>query len=458
MPTRFSSNGDTRLCHVIVALAAIVLLAASCSSKPLQTTLHHENTNVIWLTICTLRADHLGAAGYAIDVSPNIDRMAGGGVFFDRVLTAAPWTRASIASMITGVYPRSLGIEDRVNRENNRTLLSSYDTAAELFRSAGYSTIGITANPNTNRTFNFQQGYDYYEDTEKLWRNGYDDEKVSGEEVFASLLEQLRGPFRGKKFFAHAVIVDVHIPYLTETAIEKTGGFEGGGATPEYDLQIRYVDTIMGELMEELAALGLENTLIVLTSDHGEGFRQFRRTDYRHGKHLYNSTIWTPLLLLHPSLEKSASHHTEVIESVDILPTVLDLLGMSWDSSVVQGRSLKGAVLDCSEATEKEFGVVETSMMGINKSAILGDGWKLIVNYETGESRNPVSRELYRFAEDPLEKNNQEEQEEELTRTLFRRLGAWQDSCDARIAGAPQETTISDEERRALEALGYLRD
>ncbi len=441
-----------------IPLAVVFLSTTSCTSRSSSIEIHKESTNVIFLTVCTLRADHLGAAGYPIEVSPTIDSLARNGLFFDHVLTGAPWTRASIASMITGIYPRSLGIEDRVSLENDRVLHGSFETLAELFHSAGYATIGITANPNTNRIFNFQQGYDFYQDTKTLWRDGYDEDKVSGEEVFDILLEQLRGPFHGRKFFAHLVIVDVHLPYLMETAVEKTGGFEPGGKTSRYDQQIRYVDTIVGELMGDLDDLGLQNTLLVLTSDHGEGFREGRRSDYRHGKQLYNSTIWTPLLLHHPALRSSARKNSEMIESVDILPTLLDILGIGWDDSMVQGRSLKESVLGNSPPVNREFGIVETAMMGVNKSAIIHDGWKLIVNYGTRNMNDRESRELYRFVEDPLEQSNRAEDESEVADHLFRRLKGWQDSCDARLSLLPEDAAVSDEERRALEALGYLRD
>ncbi len=447
--------------RAVIPLAGMALLATalafSCSKRISSLPLDAENTNVFWLTVCTLRADHLGAAGYEADTSPFIDSLAAGGVFFDRVLTAAPWTRASIASMITGVYPRTLDIESRTAGDPEKILADRFDTAAELFRSAGYATIGLTANPNTNRVFNFQQGFDQYQDTKKLWRNGYAAEKADGKKILDALLDQLGGPLRGKRFFAHAVIVDVHLPYLAEKAREKTGAFEPGTATAEYDRQIRYVDAVLSDFMKGLDSLGLDNTLVVVNSDHGEAFRKVRPYDVRHGKYLFNSTIWTPLLLSHPALEKCAMTHHEVIASVDILPTLLDLLGIPFDTDVVQGKSRKGAILAARSAgSDRDPHYVETSHQKVNRSALLTGGWKVIADYGFENRPDPKSVELYRFAEDPLEQNDRARIDSTTAADLLGRLQEWRESRDAEAAASPERAAISEEERRALDALGYI--
>ena len=205
------------LAHVLLVLALSGLVG--CSSAPEG--LHHSHTDVLWITICTLRADHLGAYGYPEDVSPTLDGLAARGVLFERTLTPAPWTRPAVASTITAMYPRSLGFMEP-GEVKGRALPVSVDTVAEHFQRAGYYTIGITANPNTNETFHFDQGYTFYQGTSQRWHEGYEEAKLSADDVVSLLLEQLRGPAREERFFAHLVLVDTHLPYVSELAWART--------------------------------------------------------------------------------------------------------------------------------------------------------------------------------------------------------------------------------------------
>jgi arylsulfatase A-like enzyme len=139
---------------------ALACYAIACGSgRGAELPLSHRETNVLLLTLCTLRADHLGSYGYPKSTSPRLDGLAREGVLFEEVLTPAPWTRASIAAMITGLYPRTLEIEDPGPGRNDRVLDASFETLAERMASAGYFTIGVTANPNGNAAFNFHQGW-----------------------------------------------------------------------------------------------------------------------------------------------------------------------------------------------------------------------------------------------------------------------------------------------------------
>lgn len=199
-------------------LCLALLLAAGCARNDHATSMDHSRTSVLWLTLCTLRADHLGAYGYGRDVSPFIDSVAQKGVLFERAVAAAPWTRASIAASTTGLYPRTLNIEAPADRRNTRQLLDSFRTLAEVLQEKGYYTIGITANPSTHSAFNFDQGFEYYQDTGRLlWRTGYGKRKRTAEDVNASFLDQLRELGRDKRFFAHLTYVrpdslDVVVP------------------------------------------------------------------------------------------------------------------------------------------------------------------------------------------------------------------------------------------------------
>lgn len=303
--------------------------------------------------------------------------------------------------MITSVYPRSLGFQEPGPWARRRLALpASVVTLAERLREAGYATLGITANPNVNATFQFDQGYDVYRGTDEYWHQGYEQHKMTADDVVGQFLEQLRGPLRERKLFAHLVLVDVHVPYDTQTATERLGGWQAGGPHPEYALQIRYVDMVLAELLEELEALGLRDTLLVLNSDHGEGFGDVRPEDVFHGSHLYDSTLWVPLLLHHPALEPRRVE--QIVQNVDVVPTVLDLLGVSFEPESMGGRSLVPTIRGRS-LVPRPFDVVEVHYVDARKSAVLRNAWKLVVHYGASDSRG---LELYKTAEDPTESTN----------------------------------------------------
>jgi arylsulfatase A-like enzyme len=420
---------------------------------------HHDHTNVLWVTICALRSDRLGAYGYPEPISPHIDNLAKRSFLFERTLTQAPWTRPSVASMLTSVYPRSLQMENSEVWPNDRGIPDSIQTAAEYFRDAGYYTIGITANPNTNATFNFDQGYDYYLGTKQLWRTGYAEHKVDAREISTQLLDQLNGPAKGQKFFAHLLLADMHAPYLVRKRFGRRYRVVHGVDAERYDPLVRFVDEMLSRLFAELNEMGLADTLIVINSDHGEGFEEAGSADHGHGPELYNSLLWVPLILYHPSFESRATRISEQVESVDALPTVMDLLKLPFDASALDGYSHAGSLLGDAKIRTHEFGVVETHFELARKSALLSKGWKLNVNYKpTGENVKPGVYEfnLTRYNEDVYEENNLASTETKRVEAMYQQLTQWQKERVDRQVGDIWHGEISDQELEALRVLGYL--
>jgi len=147
------------LLFLVVFGAGAVLLNAVMHTRP----------NVVLIIIDTLRADKLGCYGFPGDISPELDKMAKKGVQFNNVIAQSSWTRPSIGSMLTSLYPRSLGIY----KEKFDILADWYVSLPEILQAKGYSTVGITANPNINKFFNFDQGFDIYMDSHVIfnWMN-----------------------------------------------------------------------------------------------------------------------------------------------------------------------------------------------------------------------------------------------------------------------------------------------
>jgi len=412
-------------------------------------------TDVLLLTLCTVRADHLGTYGYERPTSPIIDQLAELGVVFDQMLANAPWTRPSIASMITGLYPRSLEIDEPRLTFNDRSLQGSFETLAEHMQAAGYATIGVTANPNANATFGFDQGYDLYRDTGVLWRDGYQRDKVSARQVVAILLYYLRQLPRDRRFFAKLITVDAHAPYRNRIAYAAEVEAFGRSEIDRYDRQIRYTDQIIGHLIRKLVQLGRTNLLIIITADHGEAFGRHRPGDKSHGDHLYDTTIWVPFILYHPQLAKQPRRIATPVEGVDITPTVLELLGLQAGAEKLEGRSLAGAVLHGEELSPLPLYTVETAYRSSNKSAVLSNGMKLIVDWL---GRDAPRFELYRRESDPQETSNLAEQEPETVQHLFDQLSAWQRAHPGRVGDEVERSELSKGEEQALRSLGYIQD
>jgi arylsulfatase A-like enzyme len=371
-----------------------------------------------------------------------------------------------VAAAITGLYPRALNIEEPTGGRNDRLLHDSFRTIAEVFQAEGYYTIGITANPNTNKVFNFDQGYDYYEDTgDVLWRTGYALRKRTAEEVNASLLQQLRGPARGRPFFAHLVYVDVHRPWLDDVVagrFPELAESVRGMDTASYDMQIRYVDAALGDLLKELDALGRQDTLVVVSSDHGEGFGRLHRGDVEHGEYLYNTSIWVPLILYHPSLETLAHRQAERVELVSVMPTLLDLLGIRYKPPCGGGKSFKSLIHGEPAAEPRDSSVVETEYKTANRSAILSLGWKLITTYTPAVGKSgehvPLTQELYRYEEDRDEASEVSADNPALVEELFGRLTAWQQAHPPLVPDDELKVDVGSRTLEHLKDLGYIDD
>jgi len=410
-----------------------------------------STTDVLLITLCTLRADHLGTYGGPAGISPEIDALAARGVLFERTLTPAPWTRPALAATVTGLYPRSLGIEEYGMRANDRALDPQLVTLAEHMRAAGYYTIGITGNPNANASFHFDQGYDHYRDTGQLWREGYRQKKQPAAKLVAELLDQVRGPAAERRFFAHLILVDTHTPYRDDVARRQPDPWRGEGPTATYDRQVHYADRVIGELHRTLVAERGRAPLFVLTADHGEAFGRVHRDDVNHGANLYDATLWVPLIVSHPAL--TPRRVATRVEIVDVAPTLLDLVGVDFDPASFEGRSLAATILTGAPPPERPISVVESGF-GLHtwKSALLTDRHKLIADFER---RTLPALALFDRAADPDEQHDLAAREPDLAAELFEQLSQWQREHPPHSA-VPVRAQVRPDEREALRALGYV--
>jgi len=463
---RRSSANESRRSRaaLLMAFSVAVALVGGCYGGGQQPATDERRTSVLWLTLCTLRADHLGSYGYARDVSPAIDSLARRGVLFENALTAAPWTRASIAAASTGLYPRTLDIEEPSKGASNRRLLDRFQTLAESLRDAGYYTIGITANPNTHSVFNFDQGFDTYEDTGRyLWRTGYRNVKRTAAEVNASLVAKLSELKPGRRFFAHLTYVDVHDPRRDDVArarlADEASAF-GDSVIDSYDMQIRYLDRAIEDLLEQLRELGRTDVLVVISADHGEAFGTRHDGDLGHGRTVYNETTWVPLIFQHRSLEKVAGRRSARVSTASITPTILDLLDIEHQQSMPAAPSLVDWIHDRRRDPSAEIGVAETCFLDANRSAVVSEPWKLISTYASGETRRaePDSAlyELYKIDSDWDEETNLAGAMPEKVDELSGLLRSWQSAHAPQGASEKVEVDVPADVLSNLKALGYI--
>ena len=438
---------------------AVALAATGCAQAPAEPA--PAPPPIIVFDVDTLRADHLGCYGYRRDTSPHIDRFAARAVRFEWAFSQAPTTPPSQASILTGLYPSSHGLLGHEYRLGEEIV-----TLAETLRARGYATGGFVDGGYMNPDFGLGQGFDRY-----------DNSRGRGLKRIAPRAMHWLRRHASRPFLLLIHTYDVHTPYappepyrsrFLEGIERSTPGFEptveemeavrmskygdeprtlspGDLAYAEalYDGGIAFVDAWFGELLAYVDWLGLgERAVIVLISDHGEEFQE--HGSVLHEK-LYATVTRIPLLIRLPG--RGAAVHSEIVESIDLTPTLLELAGAPAPRGL-EGRSLLPLIAG-DRLRQAPVAVGESRFFGEQRAVSVGEH-RLI--YTLGAD----VAELYRFRDDPLE---QRDLAAERPGTVARLLGAirgW-DALVSRPPPAERRAVLSDETRRQLQALGYLR-
>jgi arylsulfatase A-like enzyme len=386
-----------------------------------------ERPNVILIGVDTLRADRLSCYGYEEDTSPHIDALAADGVRYDRMAAQASWTKPSFATIFTSLYPSSHQAVHKADR-----LPGAVVTLAEVLSVAGYRTGGFADNINVAPHFGFDQGFDdytflapdygfwasasssqlaIYQVAHRLsaqwggndirFQDFYQDAAVVNREALAWLEAN-----QESRFFLFLHYMDPHDPYF-EHPYNGQGYARAHDQNPDptlapafsrlYDGEIRYLDKHLGQLFAWLKAEGLyEDTLIVLTADHGEEFQE--HGGWWHGQTLYQEQIGVPLIVKYPGGARTGTVVTDLARSLDIAPTILDAVGLEIPSAMM-GRSL------WSETEPPDFVFAEEDHEGnvLRSLRTLTD--KLILANPDNPRGLPVTA-LFDLESDPGEQDN----------------------------------------------------
>jgi len=299
--------------------------------------LSERKVNVVFILIDMLRADRLSAYGYERRTSPTMDALARRGIRFATVEAQSSWTKASMASMWTGLYPERTGVQRFMNAVPQEARMP-----AEIFRDAGYRTAGVWRNGWTANNFGFSQGFDLYirptpnRRPRNVQRRSPGRYPLNGTDLDAteSAMEFMWNAAQDDDpFFLYVHYMDVHQYLYADISPDFGTSF-----SDFYDSSIFWVDRNIQYLLDCLRDSGAENdTMIVIASDHGEAF--FEHGIEGHARNLYKEVQEVPLIIVPPFHMDQGVVVEERVANVDIWPTMLDLLGFE-SLPAAEGRSL----------------------------------------------------------------------------------------------------------------------
>jgi arylsulfatase A-like enzyme len=326
--------------------------------------------HVILISIDTLRADFLGSYGHPYIQTPVIDDLARRGVVFEKHMSPVPTTLASHTSMMTGLWPHTHGVP-----RNGFLVPEEHEMLAEILKGNGFRTVGFIGGYPLKKRYGFQQGFDHYDDRMDKRTPGiavYGSQR-SAENLMLALTDYLDASpvVNGERLFLFVHFFDVHSPYMPpepytslyiEDPLEVRGTLEDIGRitagikkkNPEalarstvlealYAGEVSYVDHHLGRILETLAERGLmDKALVIITSDHGEAMAEHSPHEvWDHGYTVFDSTIRIPLIMRFPKDQYAGTRSDDLLSNVDIMPTVLDFLGIGVPEAV-EGWSFAG--------------------------------------------------------------------------------------------------------------------
>ena len=420
---------------VVLLLGA---LSAGCRAR--------SRPDVLLITLDTTRADHLGAYGYPQPTTPVLDALAAESVLFTQAYTTNPITLPAHSSLFTGTYPMFHGVRDN----GTYVLRDDVTTLAEVLSAQGYDTAAFVASFVVDSRFGLGQGFGLYDDDVGAeWSRdeleartphafGFAERKAN---LVTAAANRWIGRPRKRPYFAWLHYFDPHQP-VTPPEPHRSRFSDG------YDAEIAFADEQIGPVLAALEQRGsYDDTLIVVVGDHGEGLLE--HSELSHALLIFDSTMRIPLIVKPPGLAARGRRVAAVSSIVDVMPTILSVLGIAVPGDV-QGKSLlplmQGGPADARRPVYME------SML-----PRLACGWGELRGIRVGGEKliwGPKPR-LYRVADDPGEVYDLAAREPEtvarLEKELRGALRTWSRPPSASSLAAPDAETL-----QRLAALGYV--
>jgi arylsulfatase A-like enzyme len=453
-PTVLPAPADTPVPLVVTTPKSTPVPAPSARPTIAQPTAVPRQPNVLLITIDTLRADRLGAYGFANAHTPNLDRLAAEGVRFSRAICQLPQTNASHAALFTGLYASTSGV--RVHMVDK--LRPGTQTLASVLAANGYRTAGIFSWVSLDAQFcGLDQGFQSYQGFVTNRNGVFANQHLEGlaaiyrelkekapivktvdvvigqsdnyeatmdgraDVTTASTLAWLDGHDDLDPFFLWVHYYDPHYPYAPPAGYDRLLGLDYDGAIDGsldtmhqiqagklavdgadrdrllelYQGEIAFADAQIGRFLDILAERGLlDSTVIVVAADHGESFGE--GGDWAHGTRLRQSEVHVPLLARYPARIPAGRVVDPAVQLIDVMPTVLDLVGLTTPKPV-QGTSLLPLITGQDDGSER-YAFVQ--LWDESKVSLVYQDWELIRSKAGGELQ------LYNLREDPTEQNN----------------------------------------------------
>jgi len=464
-----------RAAFAIIFVASVV--GFGCREAPKQ-----GPANVVLIVIDTLRSDHLAHYGYGRETDLSLESFRNQATLFRRAFSTAPWTGPSVASLISGMETA----RHRTNAHGAR-LPEEIRTLAEVLREHGYATRGISHNVEVSRRTGFDQGFDDFEDVEGR-ANAYpnaDTMLAPLENFFETRSRSAEGEGKSPPFFVYLQPMNVHGPYRVPAkarssllgrpprpqfqyqlkrgimhpdrleARDRVTRLQLASLSEQYDTSVRYTTDTIAEVFALMKRYGVyDDTLIVLTSDHGEEL--FDHRGFSHGYSLHREVLQVPLLVKLPGQREARTVATRV-SLVDVYPTVFEELGLP-PSSALDGRSLAPLLRGDAHVESEDRRLLHATSWEnrcVARSIVEGR-YKLIAidsNYEGIEDEV----RLYDLASDP----NEERDIASSSPSIVARLRAELDRSFEALArqAVPEPENVLDRMNQGqLKALGYLAE
>ena len=403
-----------------------------------------SDLNVLFFTLDTTRADHIGCYGYPQIKTPNIDGLAAEGILFQNATAQCPLTLPSHSSMFTGSYPFFHGVRDNGGfyLEDDRV------TLAEVLRQAGWATSAFIGAFVLDSRWGIDQGFDYYYDNfdfAKYKKISLDSVQREGGEVIKAFFEWYeKSP--PSRFFSWIHLYDPHTPYEPpEPYKTQYGGQEYG----LYDGEIAYADSLVGRVLEYLRGKGqLEKTVVVVVGDHGESLGEHQES--AHGFFIYDATVSVPLIIRIPSTELRGKKIAAQVQNIDIMPTVCELLGLPVPQAV-QGQSLL-ALIAGRQPKQERLAYSESYYPRYHY------GWSELKSLRTSRYKfiKAPRPELYDLILDPRERDNLFGRNSSLAEEFARQLETLEKKALRKGIGEKGPQQLDDDTREKLMALGYI--
>jgi len=435
--------------------------------------------NVLIISIDSLRADHVRCYGYARQTSPTLDAVAKEGVRFETVVSPTSWTLPAHLTLLTSLPPERHGVVgDRMR------LGEGVVSLAQVLWQAGYATAGFVSGPYMQAEYGFARGFDHYDDHSVARASHLASHEGITSPTLVRLVREWLGIWdlkgRARPFFVFLHMWDVHYDYTPPPPYDTMFDPDyRGTVTAEryesprqvhkdmdprdlehiialYDGEIRFTDLHIGRLLSYLKDMGLlDDTVLVITADHGDEFFEHGRKG--HKKALYDETIVVPLIFRYPKKVPMGKSIPQQVRLMDVAPTVLSLCGLqrptTFGAPEPRTRHAERDLLPLitGQADGAFRPIVAFGDLFGKLASVRTESLKLIAHLE-----GPVTYELYDLAADPGEKKNVIGRDPSVDAVLAQRLTEWRQAASEGVNVPPQRFELSDDLEKRLRSLGYI--